>query len=252
MKNVIPLIVAVVLGLAAVFAVSRSVSKSNANLDRKVDVVAAARLLETNENVSDAYIYAKSVSVSSLPKEHILWRNRNSVIGQKVLKSIAKDDYVLLSDVGMTTSMGNVIGDGEWGVPVSFSDATLVRLLQPGDEIAIVASYTVQQERKKSMDADAKTEITQKNVTAVLFPRVRVLDVVGGNGVILSLPPKQAMSLVAVQRIAELYPLLRKTNDSNALNRKDGGIFETSALSKMLEGLAPIDIPSVPADVKSL
>ena len=248
MKNIVPLIVAVVLGLASVFAVSRTISKDSGNLEKTVEVVAASRVLVANEILSDAYIYSKVVSVSSLPKEHILWKNRNMVVGQKVLKPIAKDDYVLLSYVGMTTSMGNVIGEGEWGVPVSFSDATLVRLLQPGDEIAILGSFMITQEKKSALDEDAQAVTEDKIVTVVVFPRVRILEVVGGNSVMLSLPPQQAMTLVAAQRRAELYPVLRKTNDAKALNRKDGGVFEYTALSKMLEGLLPIEIPAVPSD----
>ena len=107
-------------------------------------------------------------------------------------------------------------------------------------------------EEKIGMDADAKREVKQKSVTAVLFPRVRILEVTGGSGVILSLPPQQAIMLTAVQRTAELYPLLRKSNDSSALNRKDGGVFENSALNKMLEGLTPIEIPNIPSEIKNI
>ncbi len=251
MKNIIPLVVAVILGLAAVFAVSRTVSKDSDSLERKVDVVAAARILEKNETVAESYLYAKHVSASSLPKEHILWKNRNTIVGQKVLKTVTKDDYVLLSDVGMTTSMGNLIGDGEWGVPVSFADASLVRHLQAGDEIAIVASYTVLVEEKRGMDVDAKTEKIQKSVTAVLFPRVQVLNIINSGTIILSLPPRQAMSLIAIQRKAELYPVLRKANDSTSLSRQDAGLFDDAmALRKMLDGLQPITIPNVPSSEK--
>lgn len=250
MKNIIPLIVAVVLGFVAVYAVSRTISKQNENTEKIIEVVAASRGLAANETLTDAFINPRMVPSSSLPKQHIKWENRNMIVGQKVLHAIPKGDYILLSDVGMTRSMGNVIGDGEWGTPVTFSDPTLVKLLQPGDEIVIVGAFKVVQTVKRDKNVDAVPETVRKTITSVVFPRVRILDITSNGGVLLSLPPQQAIALTAIQRNAELYPLLRKTNDTKALNRKDGGMFEDSAISRMIEGLNVIDIPSVPTEMK--
>ena len=250
MKNIIPLVIAVILGLAAVFAVSRTVSKSKENTEEMVEIVAASRMLGSGEAVAEAFIIPREVPLSALPKQHIKWENRSMVIGQKVLHTIAKDDYLLLSDVGMSRSMGNVIGDGEWGFPLNFADSSLVAMLQPGDEIAIIGTFKVSETVKQGKDLDAKEETFTRTVTSVIFPRVRILEITPSGGVFLSLPPQQALALTAISREAELYPLLRKTNDTKALNRKDGGIFENSALTRMIEGLTPIDIPAVPAEIK--
>ena len=249
MKNIIPVIIAVILGFAAVFVVSKTVSKKSVNIEKTVVVVATSRTLVPNETIVEAFIRPKKVASSSLPRQHIKWEDRNMLIGQKVLRSIPKDDYVMLSDVGLSRSMGNVIGDGEWGVPVVFSNSSLISMLQPGDEIAIIGSFNVTKQIKSNKNVDAAAVTIRQNVTSVIFPRVRILEITKGS-VLLSLPPQQAVALTAIQRKAELYPLLRKTNDTKALNRKDGGVFEDSALSKMLEGLNPIQIPSVPAEIK--
>ena len=172
------------------------------------------------------------------------------IIGQQLIHAVAKGDYVLLSDVGgVTTSKGNIIGEGEWGVPVSFADNTLVKMLQPGDEIAIVGTYKIQEKVKRGKDMDAATDIIQRQVTTVIFPRVRILELTS-SGVLLSLPPQQALALTAIQQQAELYPLLRKTNDTKALNRKDGGIYENSTLAKLAENLIHIDLPATPTEIK--
>ena len=250
MKNIIPLIVAVILGLVAVFAVSRTIAGKDESKEQKVEVVAASRMLEEGESLSEGFIYARSVAVSSLPKQHVKWNNRNMIIGQKLVHSVAKGDYVLLSDVGgVTLSKGNIIGDGEWGVPVSFADNTLVKMLQPGDEIAIVGTYKLQQTVKKGKDVDAGTDVIQRTVTTVIFPRVRILELTGG-GVLLSLPPQQALALTAIQQQADLFPLLRKTNDTKAMNRKDGGIYEDRTLTELADGLNHIEIPAVPSEIK--
>ena len=250
MKNIIPLVIAVILGLAAVFAVSRTVSKNKENTEEMVEIVAASRMLGSGEAVAEAFIVPREVPLSALPKQHIKWDNRSMVIGQKVLHTIAKGDYLLLSDVGMSRSMGNVIGDGEWGFPINFADSSLVAMLQPGDEIAIIGTFKVSETVKQGKNLDAKEETFTRTVTSVIFPRVRILEITPSGGVFLSLPPQQALALTAISREAELYPLLRKTNDTKALNRKDGGIFENSALTRMIEGLTPIDIPPVPAEIK--
>lgn len=250
MKNIIPLIVAVVLGLVAVFAVSRTISGKVSSSEQRVEVVAASRMLEPGEALSEGFINPRSVAISSLPKQHIKWANRNMVIGQKLIHSVAKGDYVLLSDVGgVTMSKGNIIGDGEWGVPVTFADGTLVKMLQPGDEIAIVGTYRLSQQVKKGKDVDAGTDVIQRTVTTVIFPRVRILELTG-NGVLLSLPPQQALALTAIQQQADLFPLLRKTNDTKAMNRMDGGIYEDRTLTELAEGLNQIQIPAVPSEIK--
>ena len=88
-----------------------------------------------------------------------------------------------------------------------------------------------------------------QTVTSVILPRARIIDI-ADRGVLLSLPPQQAVALTAIQRRAELYALLRRTNDTKALNRKDGGIFEESTMNGMINGLTPISIPNVPGEVK--
>ena len=83
----------------------------------------------------------------------------------------------------------------------------------------------------------------------MIFPRVRILELTSG-GVLLSLPPQQALALTAIQQQADLFPLLRKTNDTKAMNRKDGGIYEDRTLTELAEGLNHIEIPAVPSEIK--
>ena len=200
MKNIIPLVIAVILGLAAVFAVSRTVSKNKENTEEMVEIVAASRMLGSGEAVAEAFIVPREVPLSALPKQHIKWDNRSMVIGQKVLHTIAKGDYLLLSDVGMSRSMGNVIGDGEWGFPINFADSSLVAMLQPGDEIAIIGTFKVSETVKQGKNLDAKEETFTRTVTSVIFPRVRILEITPSGGVFLSLPPQQALALTAISR----------------------------------------------------
>lgn len=253
MKNIIPVVVAVVLGLAGVFVVNRIVSKQSVAPERKVIICAASRMLKANEQITDASIYGREVTVSSLPQQHILYENRSLIIGQKTLHPIAKDDYMLFSNIGTTSHMSNIIGDGEWGCPVKFDDSTLLAELQPGDEIAIVAHYKAKKKNKISKDASAQNVGEDVFIATVLYPRVRILSKLkNGGGVMLSLPPQQAIALTAMKKNVQLYPFLRKPNDPKALNRKDGGVFyhSTDLLNELIDGFDKIEIPLVPSDMK--
>jgi len=256
MKNSIPLIIAVVFGLAAVYGVSRLISSNLAEEEKKfVNVVAAARDITSKDGeIKDSWITKKRVEIASLPAKAIKWDQANRVIGQMVTRSIAKNDYILASDVsGVEVRLANAVAPGEWAVPVTFSDGKLVKFLKPGDEIAIMAAseiLTVKNRRNQS----EKAETVRQDTMSVLFPCVRVLDIGKGDAlrraedtpgetIILSLTPKQAMTLVAAQRKMELYPALRRANDVNAQRRRDVGVVDETTFSKIKLGLESVTLP---------
>ena len=105
---------------------------------------------------------------------------------------------------------------------------------------------------KKEKDVNAKAQEITRQVASVLYPQVRVLEN-RGSTIIISMPPQQAIAITAIQQRAQLFPLLRKANDTKAQNRKAGGQFELSNdfFAKLTDGLQKIEIPSVPSGVKS-
>lgn len=255
MKNSIPLIIAVLLGLAAVFVVSRMMKKQSDTREGMVLVVAATRDLSIKEEVRDGYIRPKEIPQSALSPRHVLWSKANMVLGQTMLRTVAKDDVIMLNDVGMSKSLNLLVGEGEWAVPVTFSDNGITQFLQPGDEIAILGTFSVKK-TIPSKDLSAEPIIVEERATSVIFPSVRILDIGSGDGisreegmsvraVIVALPPQQAATLVAAQRIAELYPALRRANDKASLNRLDGGVVDDTTFLDLRKGLTPVKIPEV-------
>lgn len=259
MKNSIPLIMAVLLGLAAVFVVSRMMKKSSDTREGMVLVVAATRDLGVKEEILDGYIWAREIPESALSSRHVPWSKATMILGQSMLRSIAKNDFIMLNDVGMSRSLNLLVGEGEWAVPVTFSDNGITQFLQPGDEIAILGTFSV----KKSIpskDLSAEPIVVEERATSVIFPSVRILDIGSGDGisreegnnqraVIVALPPQQAATLVAAQRVAELYPALRRANDSSSLNRLDGGVVDDTTFGELRKGLTPVKIPEIPGKV---
>jgi Flp pilus assembly protein CpaB len=261
MKNSIPLIIAVLLGLAAVFVVSRMMKKTSDTREGMVRVVAATRNLSMKEEIRDGYILGRAIPESALSPRHVLWSKATMIMGQSMLRSVAKDDFIMLNDVGMSRSMNLLIGVGEWAVPVTFSDNSITQFLQPGDEIAILGTFSVKK-TIPSKDLSAEPIVVEERATSVIFPCVRILDIGSGDGisreegsnaksVIVALSPQMAATLVAAQRVAELYPALRRANDSSSLSRLDGGVVDDTTFVDIRKDLTPVKVPlSLVKDVK--
>ena len=256
MKNTVPLIFAVVFGLAAVFGISRLIASKAAEEEKKyVYVVAATRDIGYKDGaVKDSWVMRKRVEVSSLPAKAIMWDQANSVVGQSVTRTIAKNDYILADDIsGVDVRLANAVAVGEWAVPVSFANGNLVKFLQPGDEVAILGAnsgtHTI-----SSRDKSLKPQVVEEESMSVLFPCVRILDIgrgdgvrraedYGGDTIIVSLSPRQAMALVAAQRKMELYVALRRANDVNALRRRDVGVVDLKTFQELKQNLETVVLP---------
>ena len=218
--------------------------------------MAAAKDISPKDGpVKESWLMKRSVEVSSLPNKAIPWNQIHRVTGQSTVRVIARNDYILANDVsGLDMRLDAAVGEGEWAVPVTFSDPSLVQFLQPGMEIAILGTSVMQEEIKKT-DSSEKPDIVEQRATSVVFPCVRILDIgkgdairrsedIGSSGtIIVALTPRQASTLVAAQRTMELYPALRKANDKNALKRRDVGIVTEATFKGLRDNLDPVTIP---------
>ena len=193
MKNSIPLILAVLLGLAAVFAVSKIISTNTANVEEKVKIVAATRDLAVGEVISEGFFMPKEVPVSAVPAQAIKWNRASMILGQRLKQPVQKGNYIFIQDVGLSQGMSNVVGEGEWAVAIQIADKAMASILQSGDEVAIVGTFKLDAKGANGAP-DGK-----KDVTMVLFPKVRVLEIPSGKRdqnmegvIIVLLPPQQA------------------------------------------------------------
>ena len=258
MKNIIPLVVAILLGGLAVFAVSRMIRpKDTDQEDQFVLVVAASRDITPKDGpIKESWLMSRKVEATSIPEKAILYAQKNRVIGQNTVRTISRNDYILASDVAGMDIRLEALGTGEWAVPVTFSDPGLIRMLQPGDEIAILGLMAVKDVVQKT-DTTEEPEYVEHMVTSVLFPCVRVLDVGKGDAIrreensdsgqqgtiIVAMPPHEAAAIVAAQRKMELYPALRKAADTYAMRRRDVGIVTDATFESLKNGLEAIIIP---------
>ena len=247
MKNSIPLILAVLLGIAAVFAVSRIISTNTSRVEEKVRIVAATRDLAVGEVIAEGFFMPKEVPVSAVPAQAIKWSRASMIIGQKLKQPVQKGNYIFIQDVGLSQGMSNVVGEGEWAVAIQIADKAMASILQSGDEVAIVGTFKLDFKGGNGVPA------AKKDVTMVLFPKVRVLEIPSGKRdqtmegvIIVLLPPQQAQALIAASRIAELTPVLRRSNDPTALNRMDAGMVTPETFNSMVADLEVVSIPKTP------
>ncbi len=247
MKNFIPLILAAVLGMAAVFGVKHILAERETTETAMVEIVAAAQDVPLNSMLLENSLMRKSVPRNALPVKAIPWSQRNMLLKQKTLRVIPRGDYILWSDVGSSGGVSNLIGEGEWAISVPFSDSAIAASLRPGDEIAIIGTFSATPESEAVVVGDEKPE-KAKRITATILPRVRIISIGGENGstIVLSLKPEQAQLLIDAQRVASLYPALRRPHDDTNLNRLKTGMVDSVTYDKMLTGQKRIELPAIP------
>lgn len=232
MKNTIPLIMAVLLGLAAVFAVSRLMARNGGQSVEMIPVLVANKNLAKDADVRDDDIAVRSIPRSAyIGHQHVRAENRNLVAGQKLARSIDRGGFILLNDVlAPAGGLADEVIQGEWGVPVHFADSTLVSSLRVNDEIAIV--MVVPDERPTGRHTEeGKDEMVRVQTARVLFPMVRVLRKTQ-DGILVSLEPHEAQRLLLAQLNAPLYPMLRQRGDSTHRAVQSGAGVTSAALSE--------------------
>ncbi|MBR4251961.1 MAG: hypothetical protein IKQ15_06665 [Kiritimatiellae bacterium] len=216
MKNTIPLIIAVIFGLAAVLAVSHAIAKKDNARGKTVAVLKASRTLKAGDTLgANDYVSHSIPADVYIAGQQVRYEDRNMVEGLKLNHDVMQRSFIMMSDFEVADSPSADVGLGEWAVPVHFADGALLNYIQRGDEIAIILWVKVQRTEAASRDLSAGSKVVEQQEARVLFPRKRVMSKMQ-NGVILSLPPQEAMTLLAAQRAGELYPVLRRRGDSGS------------------------------------
>ncbi len=246
MKNFIPLILAAVLGVAAVFAVKHFLAKPDSTQAAMIEVVVAAQDIPLNGMLTENSLLKKSVPQNALPAKAIPWAQRNMLLEQKVFRMIPRGDYIQWGDVGTSGGVSGLIGEGEWAISVPFSDSAIASSLRPGDEIAIIGTFTASAESDTIVVG--KQNQVKKSITTTILPRVRILSIGGNNGstIVLALNPEQAQLLIDAQRKANLYPALRRPYDDNNIDRLKTGMVDQVTYDKLLTGQKRIELPAIP------
>ncbi|MBR1836168.1 MAG: hypothetical protein IJ783_02665 [Kiritimatiellae bacterium] len=224
MKNTIPLVLAVLLGLAAVFSVNRTLAGASVRKEDSESVVFASVKIAKDKQVSSSMCTTKRIPKKAyLPGRHIPASQIPRIEGLKASRDIPPDSPILFDDLQTGNGgQSDLVGIGEFVVAVKFQDSPLMSHLKPLDEIAIAAMQNVQvKEETGETDETRKYRYRTERRLSVLFPYIKVLDVSNGS-VLVSAPPEKALQLVTASQNFPLYPLLRRTGDLS--NNMDVGV----------------------------
>jgi len=214
MKNTIPLVIAVVLGLAAVFAVSRTMAKKDDRRDKMVTVLVAKRELRAEDRLKDGDYRPREIPASAfVAHQHVEEVSLPMVRELTLARDVPEGSYILWRDlVNDTGLLSSEVGKGEWAVPIRFTDTTLLEFIEAGDEIAIVMVRNAAREVVAPGGNVSEKVLVPYRRTAVLFPQVRVTKR-QKNVVVVSMRPREAMVLLTANLNAQLYPMLRNRKD---------------------------------------
>ena len=222
MKNIIPLIIAVVLGLAAVFAVSRTMAKKEDRRDKMVQVLVAKVELKENEAITEEMFQFKEIRERDFVQhQHVERGQLATLTGLTLARTVPAGSFITLRDVIADAGLLSAeVGRQEWAVPVRFSDNALLEHLEAGDEIAIIMVRRVAETIVKPGGNLDDVDVRQYNETVVLFPCVQIMKVLKGTAVV-SMTPANAMVLLTANLNGQLYPMLRNRKDDKRRPRSE-------------------------------
>ena len=189
---------------------------------------------------------------TAAPSKAVFWNQRSVILNQKVLTAVSEGDYLVLDNIGVSKGLSDMVGDGEWGVPVSLNGGAITSRLRPGDEIAIIATFKVKPREAEKHEVESKADKRSQTVTTVLMPRVKILALdgnqqQGGDQFVLALSPAEAQIIVSAQANGiELSPALRRPYDNANLDRKEAKMVKTEVFEKMIQGIEMVEVPIGP------
>lgn len=238
MKNTIPLVMAVLLGLAAVFAVNRKLTAAD-KTELTEEIVVANRELSANSKLEAGVCGRVSIPRTAyLEGRHIRASQIARIEGLSVLHRIAAGSHILWDDLDTGTDDRRV-GKGEFVVAVKFQGSDLIEHIRPGDEIAIAALQTVETMQRSGDDLNAAPVIHRDRRLSILFPCVKALEV-SRDSILVSAPPERALQLLVASQNLPLYPLLRSRDDRENLGVGVGGSVSVGDLTvENLSATAP-------------
>lgn len=251
-KNIIPLVLAVVMAIAAVFAVNRLIGQKTPMAGEEViEVVVAARDLKPGDLINEGAFTKRPIPRSAAPSKAIVWGQTAMIRNQKMKNPVSQGDYIVFDDFSDGRGLSGMVGDGEWAVSISLNGGAITNRLRPGDEIAIIGTFTLKEEKKSAVLGQSEKESSRK-ITTVILPMVRIIALdgnrqQGGDEFVLALPAQQAQMLVAAQSQGiELSPALRRPNDETNLNRTTVGLVDMKTFYDLAKGIERTNIPVVP------
>ena len=237
MKNRTPIIIAVIIGVLAIFSIHSYVKraeKATADKLKGMPVVAAKVNIAAGAELSLEMFAPKEVPEQFIPAQAIKGSAElKQILGRKLRVAVKAGQLVLWSDLVSEAKSGlsSAIPAGEGAFTVGIAKGIKSGLIQPNDHIDVIGSFALPKPAQSLPNTSATWRQGSDMVNVVLLQNVTVLalgdsfgvesrvgGVSGGGDVTLSLTLPEAQLLMFASAHGELGAVLRRdgANDVKA------------------------------------
>ncbi|MBN2144318.1 MAG: Flp pilus assembly protein CpaB [Candidatus Aureabacteria bacterium] len=188
MKKILPLIVAVVLGLVAVLGVQNYLKKKDEEYREKVrpkQVIVAQRNIKSGEQLTLDILAIREFPEAMLPENVVTSQDKDSVLYQPVSRDFSQGEPLLWTYLGTpkaAKAMSQVIRADERAITISVDNVAGVDgYIQPNDRVDIYVSIKIPDTKKQQVPTKDSEQVTMidvdtlKPVTFILLQNVTVL-----------------------------------------------------------------------------
>jgi pilus assembly protein CpaB len=238
MKNKFPLIVAIIIGVVALFAIQRYVKnmqEQTAAQYKGQPVVGAATDIPAGTPITMQMLYWKQVPTQFIPSQAIQGQDQvKLIIGSKTSVNIKAGQIVLWSDLVTETRGGlsSIIPAGQGAFSVNISLGVKSDLIQPSDHIDIIGTFMIPKPTQPISGPVASWRQASDLVNVVLLQNVTVLAVGGnfngapgssgtGGDLTLALTLPEAQELMFAAQNGQLGAVLRRGGSTDVMARSD-------------------------------
>ena len=255
MKNKFPLVIAVVIGVAALLAIRSYVSKMEQQAAAKLKgemVVSASVDIPAGTELTVQMLTPKEVPKQFIPAQAIQGSDSvKQILGTKTRVAVRAGQLVLWSDLVSEARGGlsSIIPTGEGAFSVSIAKGVKPGLIQPSDHIDIIGSFAVPKPNQPLPTGAASWRQGSDVVNVVLLQNVTVLAIgdkyggaIGspsdaGGELTLSLTLAEAQLLMFAQQNGELGAVLRREGATTIAPRAELPRVTFEAIEKIIGDL---------------
>jgi len=256
MKNRFPFVVALVIGILAIFSIYSYVKKVDRAAQAKLKgqaVVAARTSIEAGAELTLEMVAAKEVPDQFIPAQAIKGSAEvKQIIGRKTRVAIKSGQLILWSDLASEARGGlsSAIPAGEGAFSVSISKGVKGNLIQPGDHIDVIGLFALPKPNQSVPGMAATWRQGSDMVDVVLLQNVTVLavgdtfggvprgnNVQSGGELTLSLTLQEAQLLMFAGAHGELGAVLRREGAVEVKPRSDLPKISFEAIDKIVGDL---------------
>ena len=256
MKNKFPLIIAFVVGIAALLAIRNYVNTAEEKVQSQLkgeQVVSAAVNIPAGSAITIQMLAPKEVPSQFIPSQAIQGKEQvQQIIGTKTRVAVKAGQLLLWSDLVSEEHGGlsSIIPEGQGAFTVSISKGAQAGLIQPSDHIDIIASFASPKPAPAMANPQATWRQASDLVNVVLLQNVTVLAVgnafngatasqieKGGGQLTLALTLAESQLLMFAGQTGELGAVLRREGSPDTVSRASLPRVTFEAVEKIIGDL---------------